>query len=310
MKKTSKFLSFLLAGALMLGVAVPVSAEENRASKTTQESNWSHEAILVEDDFTGEKPLWFNYNSMNNDKRILTINGKQFVWETQDYTGWFYENVAHVTTLNVAPFENRMSKRYTAPGAGDINDFLLPNKLAENFKVETTYFMEHYLQRATPAEGEFSLKTVATNEEYALVYSLERDGVWALNSTGAWNKELALENAGGEWKAVANVSGNQAEITFTYEEVDYEVTFEMPTLAVAGEAKNDFYYGTKVIDQTKNEAGEPTWENYTAYDIRYTKISNVYDNYVLVDDMKSAKDFGEYSNLSVQDINGVALSST
>ena len=81
MKKTSKFLSYLLAGALMLGVAVPVSAEENRASKTTQESNWSHEAILVEDDFTGEKPLWFNYNSMNNDKRILTINGKQFVWE-------------------------------------------------------------------------------------------------------------------------------------------------------------------------------------------------------------------------------------
>lgn len=310
MKKTSKFLSLLIAGALTIGLYVPVMAEENVTSQEVQNSGWTHEAVLCEDDFTGEKPLWFNYNSMGNDKRILTINGKQFVWDTQDYTGWFYENVAHVTTLNVAPFENRMSKRYTVPGAGDINEYLLPNKLAEGFKVETTYFVEHYLQRATPAEGEYSLKTVATNEEYALVYSLERDGVWVLNSTGAWSKELSLDNAGGEWKIVANVKGNQAELKITYAETDYTVNYTLPTLEVSGEAKNDFYYGTKVIDQTKNEAGEPTWENYTAYDIRYTKISNVYDNYVLADDMKSAKDFGEYSNLSVQDINGVALSST
>lgn len=299
MKKASKLLTLLMAFSMAISTAVPVMAENTTPNEQT------NEAVIFEDDFTGSVPRWYNYNTMQNDKRILTINSKQFVWETQDYTGWFYENMAHVTTLNVAPFEFRMEKNTKPTDLSDYNMYALPYKLGDSFKVETSYDVEHFLQRATPTDGEYSVKTVVTNEEYALVYSIERDGLWVLDSTGTWNKKI--ESAGEtRWDTVATVVGNVAEIVATYNETNYTVNFELPTLDVAGEEKRQVYYGSKVLEQTKDENGVETWQNYAVYNLTHSKISNIYDDYVLVDDMQSAKSFAEYDNLGAKDVETMA----
>ncbi len=301
-KLSSELLALLAVVSLAINSVVPIMAEEMTEEPT-------HEAVVFEDDFTGEA-MWSNYNTNNNDKRILTINSKKYEIETGEYSGTEYLNQAYIETLNIAPFENRMEKRFTDEGSFIYNAYSIPNKLGDNFKIETTYRIYHFLQRTTPAEGEFSVRTVVSNDHYALEYSIEKDGIWVLNSTGVWEKKQTVEDASGEWNAVVSVTGNQADIIFTHNNTEYTVTYELPTIETAGEIMRQFYYGTKVLDQTKDEDGTVTYQNYASYSITYSKAINIYDNYVLVDDMQSEKSFGKYINMSVQELDNVQYSQT